>query len=199
MAITEDLEVLEKALRQLQIEWEKFFAGTERKPPMDLKSRVEGLIRRYAYAEIRNNTDRFRYQSLTSRYNAFSELWTKRLRAMEEGRSLGRGPRAPAMPSGMAAAASPAASPAAPSAAPAGEFRIRAPEQEKEAVRDLFERYVAARRDAGESGAVKYESFEKIIAQQASRILVEKGGQAVDFRLETKDGKVSLKARPVKS
>ena len=31
-----------------------------------------------------------------------------------------------------------------------------------------------------------------------SRILTEKGGQAVDFRLETKDGKVSLKAKVVK-
>ena len=28
--------------------------------------------------------------------------------------------------------------------------------------------------------------------------LAEKGGQAVDFRLETKDGKVSLKAKIVK-
>ena len=36
-------------------------------------------------------------------------------------------------------------------------------------------------------------------SQQASRILNEKGAKAVDFRLETKDGKVSLKARPVKS
>lgn len=199
MAILEDLDVLEKALRQLQIEWEKFFAGTERKPPMDLKGRVEGLIRRYAYAEIRNNTERFRYQTLSSRYNTFSELWTKRLRAMEEGRALGRGPRGTMpppmeMPPGRAAGSAGAAP-----AAGIGEFRIRSPEQEKEAVRDLFEKYVAARREAGETGVVKFESFEKIISQQASRILVEKGGQAVDFRLETKDGKVSLKARPVKS
>jgi len=51
---------------------------------------------------------------------------------------------------------------------------------------------------AGESGAVKFESFQKVISQQASRILNEKGAQAVDFRLETKDGKVSLKAKPVR-
>jgi hypothetical protein len=197
VAILEDLDVLEKSLRQLQIEWEKFFAGTERKPPLDLKSRVEGLIRRYAYSEIRNNTERFRYQSLSSRYNTFSELWTKRLRAMEEGRPLAHGPRGAGMP--PMAAPPPSRAAAAAAGAPAGEFRIRSPEQEKEAVRDLFEKYVAARRETGETGAVKFESFEKIISQQASRILVEKGGQAVDFRLETKDGKVSLKARPVKS
>jgi hypothetical protein len=58
---------------------------------------------------------------------------------------------------------------------------------------------VEARRGTGETGAVKFESFQKLIAQQASRILAERGAKAVDFRLETKDGKVSLKARPVKS
>ena len=47
-------------------------------------------------------------------------------------------------------------------------------------------------------GGVKFESFQKVIAQQASRILTEKGGQAVEFRVETKDGKVSLKAKAVK-
>jgi hypothetical protein len=51
---------------------------------------------------------------------------------------------------------------------------------------------------AGETAAVKFESFQKIIATQAGRILKEKGAAAVDFRLETKDGKVSLKAKPVK-
>jgi hypothetical protein len=45
---------------------------------------------------------------------------------------------------------------------------------------------------------VKFEGFRKLIAQQANRILSEKGGQAVSFRLETKDGKVSLKAKALK-
>lgn len=194
MAINEDLEVLERAVRQLQIEWEKFFAGAERKPPMDLKGRVEGLIRRYAYTEIRNNTDRFRYQTLSTRYNTFNELWTKRLRLMEEGRAMAGGPpRASAPP-----AAPPSTAAAAAAEAPPGEFRITRPAEEKEAVRALFDQYLEARKKAGEGGNVRFDSFEKVIAQQATRILGEKGGQAVDFRLETKDGKVTLKARPVK-
>ena len=50
----------------------------------------------------------------------------------------------------------------------------------------------------GETAAVSYDNFEKLIANQASRILTEKGAAAVDFRIENKDGKVSLKAKPVK-
>jgi len=199
VAITEDLDALERSVRQLQIEWEKFFAGAERKPPMDLKGRVEALIRQWAYTEIRNNGDRFRYQALSSRYSTFNELWMKRMRAMEEGRALGvHGARAQMLPPPPPPEAQSRGARAAAGAAP-GEFRISRPEEDREAVRALFDQYMEQRKRTGEGGPVKFESFEKIIAQQASRILGEKGGQAVDFRLETKDGKVTLKARTVKS
>jgi hypothetical protein len=195
--ISDDLDVMEKSIRLLQIEWEKFFGGVERKPPNELKTRVEAMVRRYANQEIRNNTERFRYQNLASRYNVFSELWMKRLRAMEEGRVVGmHGSRAPVpstleLPSAQTAAAM--ARPQAPS-----EFRVKDPAGDDAAVRRLFDGFLEARKAAGETAPVKYESFQKIINQQATRILTEKGAQAVDFRFETKDGKVSLKAKPVR-
>jgi hypothetical protein len=190
LALEDDLAQLESSIRQLQIEWDKFFGGVERKPPNDLKTRVEAMVRKHANAEIRNNAERFRYQNLTARYNTLNELWTKRLRAMEEGRPMGlHGSKVPPPPP------PPPPSPAA-RRAPA-EYRVRAPESEPDVVRALFDQYQQARAQSGE-GAVKFESFQKVIAQQASRILTEKGGQAVEFRVETKDGKVSLKAKAVK-
>jgi len=195
VATSDDLDVLENGIRQIQIDWEKFFGGVEKKPPNDLKTRLEALIRKYAYAEIRNNAERFRYQTLTARYNTFNELWSKRLRAREEGRPLGLHGQfernAPPPPSHMAP-------PPAAKAAGGGEFRVKDPGADEKAVRALFDRSLEARKAAGEAGAVKFESFQKVISQQASRILNEKGAQAVDFRLETKDGKVSLKAKPVR-
>ena len=83
-------------------------------------------------------------------------------------------------------------------ARPTNEVRVKDPTADTDAVRTLFDRFLEARKQAGESGAVKFESFQKIIAQQSTRILNEKGASAVDFRLETKDGKVSLKAKPVR-
>jgi hypothetical protein len=195
MALSEDLEQIEKAIKQLQIEWEKFFGGVERKPPNDLKTKVEALIRRHANAEIRNNTERFRYQNITARYNTFNEMWGKKLRALEEGRVMGV--------HGTHAAKAPPPAPPRPErpaarAAAGGEVRIQDPERDGEAVRALFDRFLEERQKTGESGAVKFEGFRKLITQQASRILNEKGGQAVSFRLETKDGKVSLKAKALK-
>src|SRR5207344_2964879 len=89
MPLAEDLEAIEKQIRQLQIEWDKFFGGIEKKPPTDLKSRLEGIIRRHANAEIRNSTERFRYQTMVAKYNTLSELWGKKLRAREEGKAFG--------------------------------------------------------------------------------------------------------------
>jgi hypothetical protein len=193
VALEDDLVLIETSIRQLQIEWDKFFGGVERKPPTDLKTRLEALLRRYANAEIRNNAERFRYQNLTARYNTMSELWMKKLRALEEGRPLGlHGSKVPSLPPPPPSARAPE-----PRAAGPSEYRVRRPDAETEVVRALFEQYQQARSRAGEGG-VKFESFQKVIAQQASRILTEKGGQAVEFRVETKDGKVSLKAKAVK-
>lgn len=201
MATEAELDLLERSIRQLQIEWDKFFGGIEKKPPNELKTRVEALVRRYSLAEIRNNAVRFRYQGLQARYSTMSELWAKRLRAFEEGRPMGvHGARALAQAAPAAAPAGPPATAAAAAAAAAAarEVRVKDPAADGRAVRELYERFVAARRETGEPANVKFDSFEKLIAQQASRILSEKGAAAVDFRLETKDGKVSLKARIVK-
>src|SRR6185295_2074778 len=124
--------------------------------------RLEALLRRHANAEIRNNAERFRYQNLTARYNTMSELWTKKLRAMEEGRPMGlHGSKVPPPPPPP-----PMRAPEPRAAASAAEYRVRRPEAETEVVRALFEQYQQARTQAGEGG-VKFESFQKVIAQQA--------------------------------
>ena len=120
MALEDDLGRIEASIRQLQIEWDKFFGGVESKPPTDLKARLEALLRRHANAEIRNNAERFRYQNLTARYNTMNELWTKKLRAMEEGRPMGlHGAKRPA------AAPAPAAGARLPSRGPPAAARYR--------------------------------------------------------------------------
>jgi arginyl-tRNA--protein-N-Asp/Glu arginylyltransferase len=193
--LSDDLDRLDVAIRQLQVKWDLFFAGVDRKPPTDLQAHVETLVRRYANQEIRNNGERFRYQGLTARYTTFNELWQKRLRAREEGKVFGmHGLRAEQM-----APPVPTRAPQASGAARAAtEFRVTDAQRDTESIRALYERYVEERQRAGEAQAPGFDSFHQLIATQAERIRAEKGAQAVDFRLETRDGKVSLKARVVK-
>jgi hypothetical protein len=195
VALPDDLDRLDVAIRQLQVKWDLFFNGAEKKPPTDLQSQVETLIRRHANVEIRNNGDRFRYQSLSARFTTFNELWQKRLRVREEGKVFGmHGLRAEQMP--PPAPPPPPPPRAAPPAA--GEIRVTDPSRDTAAVRALYERFVEERRRAGETQALVFESFRDLIIQQTERIRAEKGAQAVDFRIETRNGKVSLKARIVK-
>ena len=197
MALQEDLDRLDVAIRQLQVKWDLFFNGQEKKPPSDLQTQVETLVRRYANAEIRNNGERFRYQGLSARFTTFNELWQKRLRAREEGKVFGQhGLRAERLPPPVAPPPPPP--PAARPAAAAEEIRVSDPSRDGAAVRALCERFVEERRRAGEGQAPAFESFRDLIGKQTERIRAEKGALAVDFRLETKDGKVSLKARIVK-
>jgi hypothetical protein len=196
--LSEDLDRLEVLIRQLQAKWEMFFAGVERKPPLELQGQVDVLVKRYGNAEIRNNGERFRFQTLTARFTTFNELWQKRLRAREEGKVFGmHGLRAEQLPPQPPPPVASPPRPAAP-AAPSGEFRVADGRRDQGAIRALYESYVSERQRAGDAAAPAFDAFSQLVAQQAERIRSEKGAKAVDFRLETKDGRVSLKARVVR-
>jgi len=199
VSLPEDLDRLDVAIRQLQVKWDLFFNGAEKKPPSELQAQVETLVRRHAGTDIRNNAERFRYQSLSARFTTFNELWQKRLRAREEGKVFGmHGLRAEQLPPPPPAAPAPAAPRAAGPGARQGEFRVSDPSADVSSVKALYERFAEERRRAGEGPPPAFESFRDLIGQQTARIREQKGASAVDFRLETKDGKVSLKARIVK-
>ena len=183
-ALEEDLSRIEEGTTKLQKDWDRFFSGQERKAPFEAKQRLDRLIRRYIGIEIRNNVDRFRFQSLTAKYNTLSDLWNRRLRAIEEGRPVG----GRVTPSAMVAT-EPAFAPAvhAPPANPRKlEVRLSTLREDDAGVKELYEQFRAARAAVGE-GEVKYESFRKVVAQQRVRLLEEKDAIAVDFRIATQD------------
>ncbi len=202
-ALEEDLSRIEEGTFKLQKDWERFFSGLERKAPFEAKQRLDRLIRRYIGIEIRNNVERFRFQSLTAKYNTLSDLWNRKLRAIEEGRHVPSQWKARDVPAeAPVAVAGSAGMPADLSSAPAAardraEIRISTLREDDQGVRSLYEQFKAARAAVGES-EVKYESFKKLISQQRSRLLDEKDAIAVDFRVAMQDGKVALKAKPVR-
>ncbi len=142
MALSEDLDRLDVAIRQLQVKWDLFFSGAEKKPPTELQGQVDALVKQYANAEIRNSGERFRYQSLTSRLTSLTELWQKRLRAREEGKVFGlHGLRAEQVPTPPP---SPPPSPRQvelPTQPPS--FRVGDGERDTAAIRALYDRFAA--------------------------------------------------------
>lgn len=203
-ALEEDLAKIEEGIFRLQKEWERFFSGQERKAPFEAKQRLDRLVRRYVGVEIRNNIERFRFQSLTAKYNTLADMWNRKLRAIEEGRPLSsvqlkqvreaEALGAPSVPVVQSAAGSRSIETPGPGRA---EIRLSTLRDDDQGVKDLFEQFRAARASVGES-EVKFESFRKLIAQQRTRLLEEKDAVAVDFRIALQDGKVALKAKPVR-
>jgi len=203
-ALEEDLEKIDEGIFKLQKEWDRFFSGQERKAPFEAKQRLDRLVRRYVGVEIRNNIERFRFQSLTAKYNTLSDLWNRRLRAIEEGRPLTsvqlKHVREAAAETAATAALPPPVSAGSKPADTSGarvEVRLSTLRDDEQGVKALYEQFRAARASVGES-EVKFESFRKLIAQQRTRLLEEKDAVAVDFRVALQDGKVALKAKPVR-
>jgi hypothetical protein len=80
-----ELQRLEAGLKQLEAEYNMFFAGRLPKPPWETRSRVEAIVKQMDRAYIQNTGDRFRFHTLQSRYATFIDLWDRGLRAREEG------------------------------------------------------------------------------------------------------------------
>ena len=96
-SIEADIARLETRLRELKIQYDMFFNGALPREPFELRADVERLIRRHSGSPIRKYAQRFHFNSLVSRFNSLSELWSKTIRTLEEGDrpapgSVGRGP-----------------------------------------------------------------------------------------------------------
>ena len=181
-----DLDRLTADLRQLEAEYNMFFAGRLPRPPWETRRRVEAVLTRWGRRRIDLPVDRFRFQTLQSRFATFADLWDRGQRAREEGRP---GPFAPP--------------PAAPAAKPPREEQpdtrvvyvaaFRVPMSEMDKLHALYDSLVDARRAAGEE-AVPFHRFAALVKEQVAKL--QDGGSAeVAFRVAVKDGKVNLTAR----
>jgi hypothetical protein len=181
-----DLTRLEADLKQLEAEYNMFFAGRLPKPPWDTRARVEAEVKKIDRGHIPNTGDRFRFTTLQSRYATFIDLWDRGLRAREEGRP---GPFAQKPTSKEPLKKGP-------------EDRIlhvssfRDPVREIDKLTDLYESLAEARREVGED-APPFHKFAELVKNQVKK-LRDTGSPEVAFRVAVKDGKVNFTARGLK-
>jgi hypothetical protein len=71
-AVQRDLDALAADLKQLEAEYNMFFAGRLPRPPLATRARVEAQVKRWDRAVIETSGDRFRFQTLQSRFAAFA-------------------------------------------------------------------------------------------------------------------------------
>jgi hypothetical protein len=184
-SIARDLDLLEKSVASLKLDYERFFSGDLKTPPLPARRGVEQVLRRIGNTEVEKAAELFRLQSIQSRFTTLAELWEKRLLAREEGRR----PLRPAVRRHASEGPS-----------PPGPADASAPRPVKGSgrgdLRALFERYCAARAEAGEdSSRLRYDRFEELVRKQAAEIRRATGATRLAFEVQLRDGKVCLVGR----
>ncbi|HYE85099.1 MAG TPA: hypothetical protein VEA16_02000 [Vicinamibacterales bacterium] len=197
-----EMMFLESEIRRLEAEFNMFFAGRLPRPPWETKTRVAALVKKHDNSYIRNTADRFRFESLQSRYQKFIELCDRQLANRELGRPMLGAPRkqgSPAPPNVQSAQAPREAQtgPGGP-IAPGGLERVVRFDREAadERVRELYDELSAARKEVGEA-PIDYERVAALVKAQVSKFAHE--GSSVAFKIAKKDGKVSLTVKAEKS
>lgn len=181
--VDEKLTRLEDDIRRLKIEFDMFFNGATKRPPYDTKGRVETMIKRLGDDRTLNYAQRYLYNSLGARYNAFRDLWRRTLQGREEGRDVGATARASAKQRAVADFKR-------------TDFVCDDAHKDVELVKNLYSALVDAKKVCGESVEdFSFPRFHRLIASQADGLKERLGCERVTFSIDVEGGHVSFKAR----
>ncbi len=179
--IDEDLKELDQNLKRLRAEYEQFFQGAMKREPIMLRSKVQKTIIRFANEPPRNSAQKFRFNSLNSKFQVYRQLWGRTIRQIEAGTyrrhrfkmKLHESAAAPTTPS----------EPAAPVA-------------KRSSVSQLHEALLAARRRTGEScEGLDSAKVDRLVRRQVEAIRAKYGDEAkVRFKVVIEDNKAKVKA-----
>jgi hypothetical protein len=184
----EDLTNLEDWLRRLKVEFDIFFNGHRKKPPDDLKMKLERLLKKLGEAGDMSFQERFRYNTIVARYYIYKDLWRRTLLGREEGKTGCFRPHD-----------SQDAAPGASAQPPARECRVSIadPEAEPERVKELYQGLLALRKE-GPAGAppLPLDRFARYISEQTRELRAKYACNRVIFTVALDDAAVRFRARP---
>ncbi len=181
-SVDEELQHLEIKIKQLKMEYEQYFMGSRPREPILTRGEVQKIVARFSNAPIQNTALRFRFNNLLARYHAFKRQWDAILKRIEDGTYERQVFRANLRDRERADAR--AAKEKTGGATAGG---------------DLFDAYLAARKECGESTkGLDRARLDGVIAKQREAIQAKYGCQDVRFRVVVEDGKTKLKATPVR-
>ena len=180
----EQLTRLEDDIRRVRIEFDIFFNGGAKRAPYDTKGRVETLLKRLGDDRTLTYAQRYRYNSLAARYNAFRDLWRRTMQGREEGRDP------------VSAARAQVKSETNTQPIEAVSFVCLDAHREIEVVKNLYTSLLEAKRRCGEpTENLSFPKFHRLIASKADALKEQGGCDRVRFSVAVEGGHVSFKAR----
>lgn len=82
-AATLDREIakLEDDIRRLKNEFDIYFNGAQKRPPLEARARVDSLIRRVSDNRNLSYAQRYQLNSIVAKYTSYRELWRRNMKA----------------------------------------------------------------------------------------------------------------------
>ena len=179
--IDESLKILDVKLGQLKVTYEQYFLGTRPREPIAERREVDKAFLELTQLTFQNTALRFRFRSLSSKYQAFKRQWEDTLRKIEDGtyarhrfkadlheRSRGTISKAPA---------------------------ANAPVQN---MGDLFDAYREAASTCGQDvSSLSQRKLERVLDKQRAALREQYGNDEFRFKVVVVEGRVRLRAARV--
>ncbi len=188
----DELDKLEEDIRRVKNKYDQFFAGIQKVPPMHERHLVEVYIHELSKQKIRDNTRRFRFNQLLTRYNQYRELWGRKMREREEG-PLDFRRRNAALNEPSAPPPRPAPHVTSPKADP---YVKVASGSNGEEMKRLYEEIEREHVKLGKLPNITFDQLRQMVQKQSEIVRSRYHVDVVGFRVDVVDGKVKLKAKP---
>jgi hypothetical protein len=193
----EELNQLERDIRQLKIEYEQYFGGGKKRPPADLEWRIETTMKRYSDRGAQMNfAQRFRYSNLAQMYSKYREMFRKKLKQKEEGsvqRHFGAAAREIEHERELKRAAEPHPDISEPLFIA---ISCKDPDREKKKVEELYAAFRHAKEQAGEdTDRFTLEAFQRFVRQKTGDLQKQQNAHEVEFVVTVEGKHARLKAR----
>ncbi len=82
--LDQQLKRLEDDIRKLKIDFDIYFNGATKRPPLEARARMDSNIKRIADDRNLTFAQRYYFNTLVSRFTSYRELWRRTLKARGE-------------------------------------------------------------------------------------------------------------------
>jgi len=83
-ALDKQISRLEDDIRKLKVDFDIYFNGATKRPPLEARARLESQIKRISDTRGLAYAQRYQLNTLISRFTAYRELWRRSLKARGE-------------------------------------------------------------------------------------------------------------------
>lgn len=192
----DELDKLEEDIRKLKNKYDQFFSGIQKMPPLTDRRNLEIYVHELGKQKMRDNARRFRFNTLLSRYNQYREMWGRRMREREEG-PLEFKRRQAALEEPVETPPPPRPAASRVTSMDSGSYVKVASSSNGDEIRKLYDQIQSENMKLGKASNVTYEQLTDMVKKQSEMVRARYNVESVGFRVETVDGKVKLKAKPI--